>query len=335
MFPKHTVDLSHRELRAGPFWQAIPAFADVDEATFLDHRWQAKQSITKPRQLIDTLQGLVTPEFLADVTDGFMRAPMSLRVSPYLLSLIDWRDPMGDPLRRQFIPVGSTLLPDHPMLTLDSLAEQADAPVPGLTHRYPDKALFLALDTCPVYCRFCTRSYAVGVDTEAVEKIQLRVDRDRWERAFAHIRATPYLEDIVISGGDSYQLKANQLTEIGDALLSIPHIRRLRFATKGPAVMPMKLLTDLEWVEALTGVVERGRRRGVSVVLHTHFNHPNEVTEITARALDVLFQRGITVRNQAVLQRGVNDGHDTMRLLLRRLAWVNVQPYYVDQHDLV
>ena len=163
---------------------------------------------------------------------------MSIRVSPYLLSLIDWSDAYNDPLRRQFVPVASRLFPDHPKLTLDSLHEQADAPVPGLTHRYPDKALFLALDTCPVYCRFCTRSYAVGVDTDEVEKVSLKATEDRWDRAFRYISERPELEDIVVSGGDSYQLKARQITLIGNRLLELPNIRRIRLATKGPAVMP-------------------------------------------------------------------------------------------------
>ena len=112
---------------------------------------------------------------------------MSVRVSPYLLSLIDWANPYTDPLRRQFIPVASRLLPDHPKLGLDSLHERADMPVEGLTHRYVDKALFLALDTCPVYCRFCTRSYAVGIDTEEVEKFHLKVNAERWQKAFAYV----------------------------------------------------------------------------------------------------------------------------------------------------
>ena len=95
-----------------------------------------------------------------------------VRVSPYLLSLIDWSDPYDDPLRLQFIPLGVAPAARSPASsTLDSLHERADAPVPGLTHRYADKALFLALDTCPVYCRFCTRSYAVGIDTDEVEKV--------------------------------------------------------------------------------------------------------------------------------------------------------------------
>ena len=227
------------------------------------------------------------------------------------------------------------LLPDHPKLTLDSLHEQADAPVPGLTHRYPDKALFLTLDTCPVYCRFCTRSYAVGVDTDEVEKVSLKATEDRWERAFKYISERAELEDIVVSGGDSYQLKARQITLIGNSLLELPNIRRIRFATKGPAVMPMKLITDTEWLDALTAVVERGRKLHKEVVLHTHFNHPNEITAITKRALDGVFERGIITRNQIVLQRGVNDSVATMQLLVKRLGHCQVHPYYVYVHDLV
>ena len=327
--------LHHRQLLDGTFWQKIPAYRTVDEATFLDHTWQAKNTITNPAKLLAAVQDLVPQAFIDDVSEGFHRSPMSIRVSPYLLSLIDWADPYNDPLRRQFVPVASRLLPDHPKLTLDSLHEQADAPVAGLTHRYPDKALFLALDTCPVYCRFCTRSYAVGVDTDNVEKVSLKATEDRWERAFKYISERPELEDIVVSGGDSYQLKARQITLIGNRLLEMPNIRRIRFATKGPAVMPMKLLTDTEWVDALTSVVERGRKLSKEVVLHTHFNHPNEITAITKRALDGVFERGIIVRNQSVLQRGVNDSIATMQLLVKRLGHCQVHPYYVYVHDLV
>ena len=335
---KPTIDpatLHHRQLLDGQFWQRIPAYRLVDEATFLDHTWQARNTITNPKKLLQAVQDLVPQSFYDDVAAGFTHAPMSIRVSPYLLSLIDWSDAYNDPLRRQFVPVASRLLPDHPKLTLDSLHEQADAPVPGLTHRYPDKALFLVLDTCPVYCRFCTRSYAVGIDTDEVEKVSLKATEDRWELAFRYIAERPELEDIVVSGGDSYQLKARQITLIGNKLLELPNIRRIRFATKGPAVMPMKLISDHEWMDALTAVVERGRKLHKEVVLHTHFNHPNEITAITKRALDGVFERGIITRNQSVLQRGVNDSVATMQLLVKRLGHCQVQPYYVYVHDLV
>ena len=333
--PVDPATLAYRELLRGPFWQRIPAYAKIDEEQFLDHAWQAKHTITKPAKLLEALQDLVPLGFVEDAELGFSRSPMSVRVSPYLLSLIDWSAPYEDPLRIQFIPLASRLLPDHPKLDLDSLHEQADAPVPGLTHRYPDKALFLALDTCPVYCRFCTRSYAVGVDTEEVEKVSLKVSSERWGRAFEYIRSRPELEDVVISGGDAYQLRASQIEEIGEALLSMPNVRRMRFATKGPAVMPQKILTDHGWVDALTRVVEKGRKLHKEVVLHTHFNHPREITGITEDAMNKLMERGITVRNQSVLQRGVNDTPETMTTLVKRMGHVNVHAYYVYVHDLV
>lgn len=329
--------LDHRTLLEGDFWRRIPAYRAVDEATFLDHRWQMKASITKVPKLLEALEGLVSPSFIEDAAEGFRNAPMAVRVSPYLLSLIDWNNPYEDPLRRQFIPLGSTRLADHPKLRFDSLNEQGDAPVVGLTHRYPDKALFLALDTCPVYCRFCTRSYAVGpeVEQDELEKLSLKANKKRWDDVFAYVASRPELEDIVVSGGDSFNLRADQIREIGDRLLDIPNVRRMRFATKGPAVMPQKLLSDDEWFEALIAVVKRGRTMAKEVVLHTHFNHPNEITGITKRAMDRLQSEGVTVRNQSVLQRGVNDDVGTMQLLVKRLAYLNVQPYYVYVHDMV
>jgi lysine 2,3-aminomutase len=327
--------LEHRNLRQGEFWRAVPAYEHVDEKTFLDHIWQGKKSVKTPEELFETIGAIVDPTFLEDAKEGFRRAPMAVRVSPYMIASIDWTQPYEDPIRRQFIPVASKLLPDHPRLTLDSLHEQDDAPVQGLTHRYVDKALFLPLQTCPVYCRFCTRSYAIGPDTESVDKASVAKTPDMWKDAFAYIASRPEIEDIVISGGDTYQLAPKNITLIGESLLAIPHVRRMRFATKGPAVMPMKILTDHAWTDALTGVVEHGRKLGKDVVLHTHFNTPSEITDITKQAMDLLFQRGITVRNQSVLIRGVNDDVQRMTLLVKRLSWINVHPYYVYMHDLV
>ena len=333
--PVDPTTLEHRDLRQGEFWRAIPAYAGVDEATFLDHIWQGRHSVKTPEELLATIGGIVDAAFLDDVREGFRRAPMAVRVSPYAIATIDWSRPYDDPIRRQFVPVASTLLPDHPRLTLDSLHEQDDMPVQGLTHRYRDKVLFLPLQTCPVYCRFCTRSYAIGPDTAAVDKAALARTTQLWSQAFDYIRSRPEIEDVVISGGDTYQLAPKNVTLIGDALLAIPHVRRMRFATKGPAVMPMKILTDHAWTDALTGVVERGRAMGKDVVLHTHFNAANEISWITQKAIERLFSRGIIVRNQSVLIRGVNDTPQAMTLLVKRLSWINVHPYYVYLHDLV
>jgi lysine 2,3-aminomutase len=325
---------SHRDLVDGEFWRRVPAYRDVDEAAFLDHRWQSKASVTRAEQLYAVLRECVSDAFYQAVEEGLSRAPMSVRLSPYVISLIDWEHPEHDPIRRQFLPLASELLPDHPMARLDSLSERACSPVPGLTHRYPDKVLFLTQDRCPVYCRVCTRSYAVGLDT-AVRKDHVGAQLERWERAFDYLRAHPEVEDVVISGGDSYSLRDDQVRLIGHTLLDIPHIRRMRFATKGLAVLPMKVLTDERWFAALTEVARRGRKLHKEVCVHTHFNHPREITEITQNAVGRLFEEAITVRNQTVLLRGVNDDPETMRLLVRRLGYIGVQPYYVFQHDMV
>ncbi|MBV8147560.1 MAG: KamA family radical SAM protein, partial [Candidatus Eremiobacteraeota bacterium] len=137
----------HTDVLQGEFWRHVPAYREIDEKTFLDHLWQQKHSVKTADELLRTIEGLATPEFIADARTAFERAPMAVRVSPYAISLIDWTDPYNDPIRTQFIPLASKLLPDHPRLTLDSLHEQDDAPVPGLVHRYVDKALFLPLNT--------------------------------------------------------------------------------------------------------------------------------------------------------------------------------------------
>lgn len=326
---------AHRDLRSDAFWQHIPRFANTSESEFLDSKFQNKNSAKTAEQLERLVGELTGDAFMKDVKEGLRQAPMLLRLSPYLLSLIDWENPYDDPIRRQFIPVASKRLPDHPMLQLDSLHEQKDSPTSSLVHRYPDKVLFLALDVCPVYCRFCTRSYAIGGDTESVDKVSYKPKSSNWDEAFAYLLSRREVEDVVVSGGDAYFLPPNRLREIGEILLAIPHIRRIRFATKGPAVMPMRILTDDEWTGTLLDLAEQGRQFDKEVCLHTHFNHPAEITDITRRAMSRLFQGGLKVRNQSVLIRGVNDDADTMNLLTKRLSWVNLQPYYVYQHDMV
>ncbi|EME46524.1 hypothetical protein DOTSEDRAFT_70510 [Dothistroma septosporum NZE10] len=263
-------------------------------------------------------------------------APMSVRLTPYLLSAANWKNPLEDPIRRQFIPLKSVIKPDHPSLSLDSLHETEDSPVPGLVHRYPDKVLFLATSVCPVYCRFCTRSYAVGSNTETITKASQRPSRKRWEAMFQYIESTPAVSDVVVSGGDSYYLQPEQLSLIGERLLAIPHIQRIRFATKGLAVCPMRILdkTD-DWSETFIALSDRGRELGKQVAMHTHFNHPNEISWITELAGRQLFSRGVIVRNQTVLLRGVNDDVSTISDLIRKLADLNIQPYYVYQSDLI
>ena len=227
---------------------------------------------------------------LRDAEEGFRRAPMAVRVSPYVISLIDWNDPIEDPIRRQFIPLASTPLPDHPRLTLDSLHEQEDRRCPASRIATRQGALSPAelpgvlpllhaqLRDRPRHRK--GRESRAGRDAQAVGT------------GFCLHRARPELEDIVISGGDAISCTAKNIELIGDALLDIPHLRRMRFATKGPAIMPMKILTDTAWVDALTAIVDRADV-GQRVVVHTHFNAPRR-SPGSRKAMNVLFERGLT-----------------------------------------
>lgn len=316
-------------------WRRFAPWRNVDADTFANWRWQERNAAYTPTGLQAIVGDQGPRAFFEDLAIGFAGAPMTMRLTPYLLSMIDWSDPFSDPLRRQFLPLASEAVADHPMLTYDPLREQADSPMSGLTHRYRDRALLLALDTCPVYCRYCTRSYAVGTDVEALKKVALPVNRSRWSAAIEYIASTPAIEDVIISGGDAYRLKPDQIRHIGHSLLDLPSIQRIRFATKGLAVMPMKVLSDIEWTRALLEVAGRGRKMLKEISMSTHFNHPNEVSASTRNAMKVLMDGHLIVRNQSVLLRGVNDDVDTMRRLIRALGAIQIHPYYVYMCDMV
>ncbi|KZL81021.1 l-lysine -aminomutase [Colletotrichum incanum] len=333
------------------FWRKIPWWRDVSKEDFLSYRWSSRNMVERPSKLRGFLNATLPEnvpvrgfsekmepreELVNDVLAGIQEATMSVRLTPYILSRINWENPQNDPIFRQFIPTMSAMLPDHPKLTLDSLHEKADSPVPGLVHRYRDKALFLPVSVCPTYCMFCTRSYAVGADTETVDKDSYRPILARWEKVFNYIENTPELEDIVVSGGDSYYLAPHQIELIGDRLISMPNIRRFRFASKGLAVCPTRILDPNDpWVDALIAVSDKAKKARKAVALHTHFNHPSEISWVTEEACQKLNEAGVVVRNQTVLLRGVNDDVETMSTLIRKLANNNIVPYYVYQCDMV
>ncbi|MEM7313862.1 MAG: KamA family radical SAM protein [Planctomycetota bacterium] len=326
---------AHRSFRDDEFWRDIPAWKDVTREEFGSHSWQSRKSVCNLKQVKETLGDRISDAHMEDIEAALRIAPMNIRITPYVFALIDWNNPVDDPLRTQFLPFASQMLPDHPFYLADSLGEDDDAPVPMLTHRYPDKVLFLPLTTCPVYCSYCTRSRIIGGSTESVEKDTYGANMAKWEPAFQYLRDNPKIEDVVISGGDAFNMTAKHLRHIGETLLSIPHIRRLRYATKGIAILPMKILNDEKWMEAFLDVHRQGRELGKQVVIHTHFSSPKEITQWSKSAMDRLFSENVLVRNQAVLQEGVNNCQDTMITMGRKLSYINVQSYYVYIHDMV
>jgi lysine 2,3-aminomutase len=331
----NVVTTQHRDFRDDEFWREIPAWKDISRDEFGDHLWQARKSVTNLKQVKETLGDRIDESLIEDIEAGLHIAPMNIRITPYVFSLIDWDNPVDDPLRKQFLPLGSQMLPDHPFYLEDSLSEDEDAPVSMLTHRYSDKTLFLPLTTCPVYCAYCTRSRIIGGSTDTVEKDTYGANKDKWEEAFDYLRTNTQIEDVVISGGDAFNLTHKQITLIGETLLDIPHIRRLRYATKGIAIMPMKITHDEKWLDALLAVHKKGHALGKQVVIHTHFSSPREITKWSQDAMDRLFREHVLVRNQAVLQEGVNNCQREMIMLTKKLSYINIQSYYVYIHDMV
>ncbi|KAI0110036.1 kama family protein [Daldinia grandis] len=342
------------------FWRAIPLWKDVPREDFLSWSWGVKNVVEAKLgrdrkiladKMLDFLDNVLPAEMprhhriggmqsrdelMGDVVSGMRESTMSVRVMPYVLSKMNWKDPANDPIFQQFIPLGSIMMKDHPALKLDSLNEQKDSPVPAVVHRYPDKALLLPTSVCPTYCLYCTRSYGIGADTVLVTKESFRTTRDRLTKAFDYIESQEGLHDIVVSGGDAFYLAPHILEWIGDRLIGMKNIERFRIASKGLAVSPHRFLDREDpWTDALIRISDKARQAGKHMALHTHFNHPNEISWITEQASLRLMQTGMTVRNQTVLLRGINDSVETMGTLVKRLAKMGIQPYYVYQCDMV
>jgi lysine 2,3-aminomutase len=167
----------------------------------------------------------------------------------------------------------------------------------------------------------------VGTETESVKKKKFIPHPKKWAPRFDYIEKTTSLRDIVISGGDTYLLEPEQVQYIGDRLLAMPHIRRFRFASKGLGVSPSRLLDPNDgWVDTVIGLDRRARQAGKHICIHTHINHPNEITWVTRRGAQRLYEAGVTVRNQSVLLNGVNNTLDTMSELVHALGDINIQP---------
>lgn len=292
-------------------------------------------TIIDKTKLLQFISGRISKEMVEQVSAGIAKSPMSISLTSYILSRMNCNDFYNCPIRKQFIPINDEIIEDHPIAKFDSLNEQHDSPVEGLVHRYPSKVLFLSSSICPVYCRFCTRSYSIGGKVDVIDKLVMRPALSRWETMFKYIRENKQIDDVVVSGGDVFMLNDKMLDIIGNTLLDIDHIKHIIFATKGIAVMPMKIISDTSWTNKIIELVSIGRERGKHVAIHTHLNHPNEISDITREACSILFKNHVTVRNQTVLMRSINDNVGTMKALLSQLISLNIYPYYVYQHDIV
>jgi lysine 2,3-aminomutase len=292
-----------------------PLWRDVPDHQWNDWRWQSQNAIRSVRQLRDLLS--FTTEELEAI--GSLETHYKLAIPPYYFSLIDPEDP-NDPIRLQSVTSPLEMRTESGYELEDPLEEDKDSPVPGLTHRYPDRALLVTTHVCTMYCRFCTRKRATmvrgGWDA---------VSRDD-ERMVEYVRAHPEIRDVIVSGGDPLTLPPAKLRFFLDNLSAIPHVDVIRIGTRVPVTLPQKLY-DPELI-ALLASAEK-------VWIQTHFNHPREVTPEAARVCNALLRAGMPVNNHSVLLKGVNDDLATMRRLLRALLRIKVRPYYLFHCDPV
>ena len=286
-------------------------WAHVPEHTWNDWTWQQQNRLTRLPELEATFR--LTPE----ERRAFEASAASFRVSitPYYASLIDPDDP-SCPIRQQAIPqLGELEVFDFEHR--DPLAEEQHMPVPGITHRYPDRVLFYVIHHCPVYCRHCTRKRKVSDPTTAAALRQI-------EEGIAYIERTPAVRDVLLSGGDPLSLSDARLDMILERLLAIEHVDLVRIGTRNPVTLPQRITPAL--AEAL--------RRHRPVYVHTHFNHPRECTPEAARALNLLADAGCVLGNQMVLLRGVNADPELVVTLNRWLLRQRCRPYYMFQCDM-
>jgi len=286
----------------------------VVASKWIDWHWQLKHSITR----IETFEKLLDIRLDAltrrKVELTMKKFPLSM--TPYYLSLIDRNNYLNDPVFRQAFPDPQELEISKCDMS-DPLAEDQDSPVPGMTHRYPDRVLFHISNVCAMYCRHCTRKRKVG-DVDSIP------DRDQIRQGLDYIRNTPEVRDVLLSGGDPLMLSDSYLDWILTELGQIAHVQVVRIGSRMPVVLPYRITDEL--VTML--------KKHQPLWLNTHFNHPREITSSSRAALAKLADAGIPLGNQSVLLAGVNDCPRIMKSLVHKLVENRVRPYYLYQCDL-
>ena len=292
-------------------YREIPLWKNVTEEQWNDWRWQVANRITTLEELKQVVD--LTPE----EEEGVRQCLQTLRmaITPYYATLIDPHD-RNCPVRKQAVPTALELQMAASDMA-DPLYEDVDSPVPGLTHRYPDRVLLLVTDQCSMYCRHCTRRRFAGVTDKprSKEEVDLAID---------YVRRTPVVRDVLLSGGDGLLINDDFIEYILKELRAIPHVEIIRFGTRAPVVLPQRITPELC----------RMLKKYHPIFLNTHFNHPKEITPVSAEACARLADAGIPLGNQSVLLRGINDCPLVMKKLVQGLLKIRVRPYYLYQCDL-
>lgn len=271
--------------------------------------WQLRQSLKTRADFEKVFQ--LAPEEKAAFEEG--SEVFNIRTTPYYASLAG-QSPM-DPIRRILMP-NALEMATPAQAMLDPLGERKNNPAPRIIHRYPDRVLFLITDICSMYCRYCTRKHFTGQE-------QAFVKNSEYDQALSYIRTHAGIREVILSGGDPLTVGNAQLERTLHDLRKIDHVEIIRIGTRMPVVCPQRVDEDL--VKLL--------RRYKPVFLMAHFNHPREITEEAAKAIELFVDHGIPVMNQMVLLNGVNNHPAIVQALSRRLLFLRAKPYYMFQCD--
>ena len=236
--------------------------------------------------------------------------PYPMVINPYYLGLIRNK---GDGIYRQAVPDIREITEEEGLE--DPLNEEALSPVPGLTHKYPDRVLFLVSAQCAMYCRFCNRKRKVGRASMVTSKTI--------REGISYIKGNTKIRDVLLSGGDPLLLPDRDLYVLLSKLRSISHLEIIRIGTRVPCSLPQRVTHQL--ADML--------KRFHPLYINTHFNHPAEITAEASLACARLVDAGIPLGCQTVLLKGINDNPAVMRILMQKLLAIRVRPYYLFQAD--
>lgn len=288
-------------------------YPKVTDSEWNDWKWQLRNRIKDLKQL----------EKIINLTEDERQAisrsesALPLAITPYYAGLIAERGEQN-PVRKTVIPSAAEYIKVLGEAD-DPLGEDHDSPVPGIVHRYPDRALFLTTGYCSVYCRYCTRSRMVGDSCDNKSHFTLA----QWEKGIEYIKANSSIRDVLLSGGDPLTLSNEKLNWLLSRLSEIPHVEFIRIGTKVPTVLPQRI------TDPLVNILKKYHPLWISI----HFTHPDEITAEVAEACEKLSNAGIPLGSQTVLLQGINDEVETMKSLMHNLLKIRVRPYYLYQCD--
>ncbi|MCC4800985.1 EF-P beta-lysylation protein EpmB [Enterovibrio norvegicus] len=282
-------------------------------ASPVEQNWikEIANAVSDPQILLQQLDIEPTPWM-----SGFSaRALFSQRVPQSFIARMEKGNP-NDPLLRQVLPVVEEF-DEAEGFTTDPLEEQ-DNDVPGLLHKYKNRVLMIVKGGCAVNCRYCFRRHFPYQDNKG--------SKETWRETIAYLQDHPEVDEVILSGGDPLMAKDHELKWLVEAIEAVPHIRKLRIHTRLPVVIPSRITT------ALTQLLKETR---LKVILVTHINHANEINDELRHSMAILRQANVTLLNQGVLLKGVNDSVDSLKNLSNTLFDCGILPYYLHVLDKV